>query len=124
MSSTSEFVNLIPSKPDGLMKKIVSAGSGSEKPVQGSRVRVHYVGSFDEEGTRVFDSSRAKNREFVFQLGGGVILGWNLGVATMTRGERCKLRCGPEFAYGKAGAGGVIPPNATLYFDIELLGWE
>ena len=64
-----------------------------------------------------------KNRTFKFILGAGrVIRGWDEGVAKMSFGQRVKLICPPEYAYGKQGAGGVIPPNATLHFDVTLHG--
>ena len=85
---------------------------------------MHYTGSL-LDGTG-FDSSRAPGRSpFEFTLGvGQVIRGWDVGVSTMTQGERAILECSPEYAYRESGAGGSIPPNATLRFDVELLGWK
>jgi len=107
-------------------KELIEEGSG-EVPKSGDHVEMHYVGTF-HNSSKVFDSSRAKNRTFKFQLGQGkVIKGWDECVKGMRVGERCKLVCPPEFAYGKRGAGGVIPPDATLDFDMELLSiikWE
>jgi len=72
-----------------------------------------------------FDSSRDKGRPFRFKLGTGqVIKGWDEGVAKMKVGERAKLTCSPDYGYGPQGYPGVIPPNATLVFDVELLGIE
>lgn len=111
----------------GVTKKVLRAGTGKAAP-NGVEVRVHYVGTFPPGSAKageVFDSSRAKGREFKFPLGAGrVIKGWDLGVASMNIGELCVLTCGPNYAYGARGAGAVIPPNATLQFEVELLGFE
>jgi peptidylprolyl isomerase len=104
---------------DGLSYTDVVVGRG-KLPKPGQTVVVHYVGTFPDG--RKFDSSRDRNEPFAFTLGQKqVIPCWDEGVATMRVGGRRKLVCPPSLAYGATGAGGVIPPNATLDFDIELL---
>jgi peptidylprolyl isomerase len=106
--------------PDGLKYTDLVTGKGAQ-PKKGQTVSVHYVGTLTN-GTK-FDSSRDRGQPFSFALGEGqVIAGWDEGVATMRVGGRRKLIIPPKLGYGDAGAGGVIPPNATLIFDIELLG--
>ena len=114
----------ISSKKDGgLFKKIVTPGSGSERPMPGSEVLVHYTGRL--LNGEVFDSSVERNERFKFKIGEGqVIKGWDEGVATMARGEKCILTCTPEYAYGKDGSPPKIGPNETLQFEVELFGWK
>lgn len=95
-------------------------GDGDEA-VAGQTVEVHYTGWLTD-GTK-FDSSLDRNQTFSFKLGGGqVIAGWDQGVAGMKIGGTRKLTIPPEMGYGERGAGGVIPPNATLVFKVELIG--
>ncbi len=95
-------------------------GTGEEAK-NGQNVSVHYTGWLTD-GTK-FDSSVDRGRPFNFPLGGGrVIKGWDVGVAGMKIGGKRKLTIPPEMGYGARGAAGVIPPNATLVFEVELLG--
>ena len=105
--------------PDGLKYTDDQVGTGAEA-VSGKTVVVHYTGWL-LDGTK-FDSSRDKNQPFSFPLGGGrVIQGWDEGVAGMKVGGKRTLVIPPGLGYGARGAGGVIPPNATLKFEVELL---
>ncbi|TAF02349.1 MAG: FKBP-type peptidyl-prolyl cis-trans isomerase [Nostocales cyanobacterium] len=110
--------------PSGL--KYIELAEGKKEgatPQKGQTVVVHYTGTL-EDGTK-FDSSRDRNQPFKFKLGvGQVIKGWDEGLSTMKVGGRRQLIIPSELGYGARGAGGVIPPNATLLFDVELLGIE
>jgi len=106
----------------GLKYIDVKVGSG-ELAVKGKRVTVHYLGTL--ENGKKFDSSLDRNEPFSFVLGyGEVIPGWDEGVKGMKVGGKRKLIIPSRLGYGAGGAGGVIPPNATLLFDVELLGIE
>ena len=110
--------------PSGLKYQDEVVGTGPE-PKAGQQVTVQYTGWLDEGGKKgkKFDSSRDRNQPFSFPLGAGqVIKGWDEGVATMKTGGKRTLIIPPQLGYGARGAGGVIPPNATLIFDVELLG--
>ena len=103
----------------GLQYIEITEGTG-ELPVKGQTVSVHYTGTL--ESGKKFDSSRDRNQAFEFQIGEGqVIKGWDEGLSTMKVGGRRKLIIPAELGYGARGAGGVIPPNAVLVFDVELL---
>ncbi len=103
----------------GLRYEDEVVGTGAS-PNKGQLVTVHYTG-YLTDGTK-FDSSRDRNRPFQFNIGQRrVIAGWDEGVMSMRVGGKRKLTIPPELGYGARGAGGVIPPNATLIFDVELL---
>lgn len=104
---------------NGVKVEVISEGSGNEvKP--GDTVSIHYTG-FLTDGTK-FDSSVDRNMPFETKIGvGQVIKGWDMGVVGMKKGEKRKLTIPSDFAYGPYGAGDVIPPNADLIFEVELL---
>lgn len=109
----------MPTTASGLQYEDTAVGTGDEAKA-GQKVEVHYVGTFPDG--RKFDSSRDRGRPFGFQLGAGqVIKGWDEGVAGMKIGGKRQLIIPPGLAYGSRGAGGVIPPDATLHFEVELL---
>lgn len=101
----------------------ISGGDGRTFPKNGQTAVVHYTGTLDNG--EVFDSSRTRGKPFRFVVGQReVIRGWDEGVAALSVGQRAKLVCSPDYAYGSRGHPGVIPPNATLTFDVELLKVE
>lgn len=114
MSFTRKFFGSM-----GVQVQVLTAGNGV-KPKVGDKVAVHYVGTLTDG--KKFDSSRDRGQAFVFTLGKGqVIRGWDEGVAQMSIGEKSILTCSPDYAYGSQGYPPVIPKNATLNFEVELL---
>merc|ERR1712018_449873 len=105
----------------GVDKQVIKPGDGVNFPKKGDRLSMHYTGTLTNG--KKFDSSRDRGKPFEFQIGqGNVIKGWDEGVAKMSKGQRAKLTCSPDYAYGERGYPGVIPQNATLIFDVEFLG--
>ena len=109
--------------PSGLQYLDTTVGDGAEATA-GQRVTVHYTGWLYNDGVQgaKFDSSKDRRDPFVFSLGAGMVIrGWDEGVAGMKVGGARTLIIPPDLGYGARGAGGVIPGNATLKFDVELL---
>ncbi len=105
--------------PSGLKIEFLQEGKGPN-PKSGQKVTVHYTGTLMTG--KKFDSSRDRNEPFTFTLNAGqVIRGWDEAVSLLPIGSRAKVTIPPHLGYGPTGAGGVIPPNATLVFDIELI---
>lgn len=122
MSMTAMAQDLV-TTDSGLQYRDVAAGDG-EAPETGQTAVVHYTGWLWENGEKgeKFDSSVDRGQPFSFPLGAGrVIRGWDEGVASMRVGGKRELIIPSDLAYGAQGAGGVIPPNATLLFEVELL---
>jgi FKBP-type peptidyl-prolyl cis-trans isomerase len=112
--------------PSGLQIQDVVIGQGTEA-VAGQNAKVHYTGWLIQNGQRgaKFDSSVDRGQPFVFPLGAGrVIKGWDEGVQGMKVGGKRVLLIPPELAYGARGAGGIIPPNSTLMFEVDYLGTQ
>lgn len=117
---TATATNSVTEPEAKLHVEVLKDGTGATAE-NGKTVTVNYRGTL-EDG-KEFDSSYNRNEPFEFVLGAGqVIPGWDLGVLGMKVGEKRKLVIPPDLAYGASGAGGVIPPNATLTFEVELLG--
>ena len=109
--------------PSGLQYEDTVTGSGDEAKA-GQQVQVHYTGWLYNDGVQgaKFDSSKDRNDPFEFPLGAGMVIrGWDEGVQGMKVGGKRRLVIPPQLGYGERGAGGVIPPNATLLFEVELL---
>ncbi|XP_065448475.1 peptidyl-prolyl cis-trans isomerase FKBP5 isoform X2 [Chrysemys picta bellii] len=115
--------DITPNQDRGVLKIVKRPGHEDKSPMIGDKVYVHYKGKL--ANGKKFDSSRDRNEPFIFSLGKGqVIKAWDIGVATMKKGEICHLLCKPEYAYGSAGSVPKIPSNATLFFEIELLDFK
>ena len=109
----------------GLSYEVQNApAEGAQTPTTGNQLEVHYTGWLDKDGEpgQKFDSSVDRGQPFVFTVGlGQVIKGWDKGLLDMKVGEKRRFKIAPDLAYGSRGAGGSIPPNATLIFDVELI---
>mmetsp|Transcript_24402 Transcript_24402/g.40454 ORF Transcript_24402/g.40454 Transcript_24402/m.40454 type:complete len:152 (-) Transcript_24402:116-571(-) len=102
-------------------QETLTPGDGTTYPKSGDKLTMHYHGTLTSNGTK-FDASRDRGRPFKFTIGvGQVIKGWDEGVIQMSLGEKAILRITSDYGYGPRGAGGVIPPNADLTFEVELL---
>ena len=115
---------LLISGDGGLCKRVLAEGDATAgTPFDGAEVQVHYVGTLLSDGSK-FDSSRDRPGNFSFKIGKGqVIKGWDMGVATMRKGEKAELFCRADYAYGETGSPPKIPGGATLKFEVELLSW-
>ncbi len=110
----------MPTTPSGLTYTDIEQGTGATAKT-GQKVKVHYTGWL--KNGQKFDSSLDRNEPFEFTLGTGMVIkGWDEGVAGMNVGGKRRLEIPPALGYGARGAGGVIPPNADLIFEVELLG--
>lgn len=124
MAGEQAAVDITPNKDGGVLKEVLQSGEGEEGPLRGDKVYVHYVGTLLEDGSK-FDSSRDRGERFSFTLGKGeVIKAWDLGVASMKKGELARLTCRSDYAYGEQGSPPKIPANATLVFEVELFEWH
>ncbi|KAL1116827.1 hypothetical protein AAG570_005297 [Ranatra chinensis] len=123
LTAGNTAVDITPKQDGGVLKEIIQTGTGDDKPFTGSTVSVQYVGKLTD-GTE-FDSCRDSSSPFSFVIGiGGVIKAWDIGIATMKRGEKARFFCREDYAYGKQGSPPKIPPGATLVFEVEMVGWE
>jgi peptidylprolyl isomerase len=123
-SGTKEGKSKMERLPSGLQYEDVKVGTGAQ-PRKGQTCVMHYTGWLWENGAKgkKFDSSVDRGQPFEFPLGQGMVIkGWDEGVATMKVGGKRNLLIPPSLGYGARGAGGVIPANATLFFEVELLG--
>ncbi|EEB18988.1 FK506-binding protein, putative [Pediculus humanus corporis] len=122
-NTTSNAIDISPNKDGGVLKEIIKEGEGTTFPSIKSNLTVHYKGTLTD-GT-VFDSSYDKGTPLNFVLGVGkcMTFSWDIGLATMKKGEVALLTCKPKYAYGENGMPPKIPPNSTLIFEIKLIDW-
>jgi len=104
----------------GVQVTTITPGDGQTFPKTGDQVSIHYVGTL--ENGKQFDSSRDRGKPFVTKIGvGQVIRGWDEGVPQLSLGQKARLECSPDYAYGEQGYPPIIPGNSTLFFEVELL---
>ncbi|KAI8644063.1 peptidyl-prolyl cis-trans isomerase [Parasitella parasitica] len=104
----------------GVTVESITPGDGQNSPKKGDKVAIHYVGTLTNGDE--FDSSRKRGKPFECTIGvGQVIKGWDEGIPKLTVGEKARLTCTPDYAYGDRGFPPVIPPNSTLIFEVELI---
>jgi peptidylprolyl isomerase len=121
-----EWIDVSVAQDGGVKKKIIQAAPANAEgpPPSGYEVSAHYTGTLEEDGSK-FDSSHDRGQPFKFTIGRGqVIKAWDEGFASMKVGEKAILKCSPEYGYGSSGSPPKIPANATLLFDVELLGFQ
>eukprot|EP00062_Callorhinchus_milii_P016157 gi/632967164/ref/XP_007899824.1/ PREDICTED: peptidyl-prolyl cis-trans isomerase FKBP5-like [Callorhinchus milii] len=119
----AEAIDISPNQDRGVLKVIKQEGIEGEIPMIGDKVYVHYTGTLLDG--RKFDSSRDRKEQFAFNLGKGQVLkAWDIGIASMKKGEICQLFCKPTYAYGASGSPPKIPPNSTLVFEVELIQFK
>ncbi|BGP40778.1 FK506 binding protein proline rotamase rapamycin-binding protein [Rhodotorula kratochvilovae] len=105
----------------GVTVETISPGDGQNFPKKGDKVQIHYIGTLQSNGAK-FDSSRDRGQPFQTAIGvGQVIKGWDEGVPQLSLGQKARLICTPDYAYGARGFPPVIPANSTLVFEVELL---
>jgi FKBP-type peptidyl-prolyl cis-trans isomerase len=120
-SGPSKPVGKVVTTPSGLKYYDLKPGTGKVAAKTGDTVKVHYTGWLTDG--KKFDSSLDRGEPISFKLGAGMVIkGWDEGIAGMKVGQKRQLRIPPQLGYGASGAGGVIPPNAELIFDVELVG--
>ena len=125
--ATSALAEVVGTETESLNKgeptmEILQEGDGKTYPKKGQNVEAHYKGYFPGKPENEFDSSYSRNQPFTFQLGvGQVIRCWDFAIAKLSVGEKAKVYCPSDWAYGSRGAGGVIPGNQDLVFEVELV---
>jgi peptidylprolyl isomerase len=125
-ASNDEWLDVSVKQDKGVLKKLLQAASDDAlgPPPKGSEVSAHYTGRLQSDGTK-FDSSVDRGKPFTFTIGKGqVIRAWDEGFSSMKIGEKAILQCAPSYAYGASGSPPKIPPNSTLEFEVELLGFK